>query len=66
MAEETPAERICEPARNTIGDEVEPRMLELAADLEAQKVAPLHTAAVWRGVVRALVSLDPALGPGIE
>ena len=36
MAEETPE------LRNHIGDEVEPRMLELAADLEAHKVAPLQ------------------------
>jgi hypothetical protein len=42
MAEENSTERIREPARNHIGDEVEPSMLELAADLEAHKVAPLH------------------------
>jgi hypothetical protein len=42
MAGETRTERIREPARNHKGDEVEPRMLELAADLEAHKAAPLH------------------------
>ena len=48
MAEEPPtellarAQRIREPAGTHIGDEVEPRMLELAADLEAHKVAPLQ------------------------